>query len=88
MGMKDALPFLGMVSMQFIQVGIIVAIKEATSNGMTKFTFIFYTNAIAALILLPTSFLVHRYPFSLRHTHTNTLCVYVLEQPTKIIGNV
>ncbi|PSS28647.1 WAT1-related protein [Actinidia chinensis var. chinensis] len=60
MGMKDALPFLGMVSMQFIQVGIIVAIKEATSNGMTKFTFIFYTNAIAALILLPTSFLVHR----------------------------
>ncbi|XP_028095828.1 WAT1-related protein At3g28050-like isoform X6 [Camellia sinensis] len=59
MGMKEALPFLGMVSIQFIQVGMIVAVKEATSHGLTKFTFVFYSNSLAALILLPTSFLLH-----------------------------
>lgn len=60
MGMKDALPYLGMVAVQFIQVGLIVAIKEATSSGMTKFTFVSYYNALSSLILLPTSFLIHR----------------------------
>ncbi|CAL5421390.1 unnamed protein product [Camellia sinensis] len=60
MGMKEALPFLGMVSIQLIQVGMIVAVKEATSHGLTKFTFVFYSNSLAALILLPTSFLLHR----------------------------
>ncbi|KAG5522280.1 hypothetical protein RHGRI_034459 [Rhododendron griersonianum] len=59
MGMKDAVPYLGMVGVQFIQVGLIVAIKEATSSGMTKFTFVAYYNALSSLILLPTSFLIH-----------------------------
>ncbi|KAL6983635.1 hypothetical protein U1Q18_017015 [Sarracenia purpurea var. burkii] len=58
--MEDALPILGMLCAQLIQVGLIVAIKEATSTGMSKFTFIFYSNALAALVLLPTSFVVHR----------------------------
>lgn len=61
MGMKDALPYLGMVGVQFIQVGLIVAIKEATKSGMTKFTFVSYYNALSSLVLLPTSFLIHRY---------------------------
>ncbi|KAI8528373.1 hypothetical protein RHMOL_Rhmol12G0144100 [Rhododendron molle] len=59
MGMKDAVPYLGMVGVQFIQVGLIVAIKEATSSGMTKFTFVSYYNALSSLVLLPTSFLIH-----------------------------
>ncbi|CAL5418994.1 unnamed protein product [Camellia sinensis] len=57
--MKEVLPFSGMVSVQFIQVGMIVAVKEATSHGLTKFTFVFYSNSLAALILLLTSFLLH-----------------------------
>ncbi|XAR48048.1 hypothetical protein NMG60_11030749 [Bertholletia excelsa] len=60
MKMKEALPFLGMIAVQFIQVGLIVAIKQATSRGMTKFVFVFYSNALASLVLLPTSFLIHR----------------------------
>ncbi|XP_057495924.1 WAT1-related protein At3g28050-like isoform X1 [Actinidia eriantha] len=60
MGMKDALPYLGMVSAQVIQVALIVAIKEATSTGMTKFIFVCYSNALAALVLLPLALLVHR----------------------------
>ncbi|GMP82903.1 hypothetical protein CsSME_00037013 [Camellia sinensis var. sinensis] len=58
--MKEVLSFPGMVSVQFIQVGMIVAVKEATSHGLTKFTFVFYSNSLAALILLPISFLLHR----------------------------
>ncbi|GMP82902.1 hypothetical protein CsSME_00037013 [Camellia sinensis var. sinensis] len=57
--MKEVLSFPGMVSVQFIQVGMIVAVKEATSHGLTKFTFVFYSNSLAALILLPISFLLH-----------------------------
>ncbi|KAA8533115.1 hypothetical protein F0562_033352 [Nyssa sinensis] len=57
---KSVLPFVGMVFVQIAQVGLIIAGKEAMSNGMTNFTFVFYSNAIASLILLPSSFLVHR----------------------------
>jgi hypothetical protein len=31
------------------------------SQGMTSFIFIFYSNSIAALILLPSSFFIHRF---------------------------
>lgn len=56
----DVAPFVGMVSVQLIQVLLMVAIKEATSAGMTKFTFVFYSNALAAFILLPISLFTHR----------------------------
>ncbi|KAL7196784.1 hypothetical protein ACSBR1_036738 [Camellia fascicularis] len=90
MGMKEALPFLGMVSIQFIQVGMIVAVKEATSHGLTKFTFVFYSNSLAALILLPTSFLLHR---STRPPITfSLLCklfvISLLGCTSQIVGNV
>ncbi|KAI7996755.1 WAT1-related protein [Camellia lanceoleosa] len=90
MGMKEALPFLGMVSIQFIQVGMIVAVKEATSHGLTKFTFVFYSNSLAALILLPTSFLLHR---STRPPITfSLLCKFfvisLLGCTSQVIGNV
>ncbi|KAK3041759.1 hypothetical protein RJ639_000275 [Escallonia herrerae] len=58
--MKTALPFVGMVVVQFAQVGLMVVSKKAMASGMTNFTFVFYSNALAALILLPLSFLIHR----------------------------
>ncbi|XP_052173445.1 WAT1-related protein At3g28050-like isoform X2 [Diospyros lotus] len=60
MGVKEVAPFVGMAAVQFIQVGLMAAIKAATSSGMTKFTFIFYSNALASLFLLPLSLLLHR----------------------------
>ncbi|KAA8519152.1 hypothetical protein F0562_013374 [Nyssa sinensis] len=61
MGMKKGvLPFVGMVLAQFAQVGLMIAGKEAMSSGMTNFTFVFYSNALASLVLLPSSFLIHR----------------------------
>ncbi|KAI8528372.1 hypothetical protein RHMOL_Rhmol12G0144100 [Rhododendron molle] len=86
MGMKDAVPYLGMVGVQFIQVGLIVAIKEATSSGMTKFTFVSYYNALSSLVLLPTSFLIHR---STRPPITfSLLCKFFLLAVFGCIANV
>lgn len=34
--------------------------KKAIANGMTNISFIFYSNALASLILLPSSLLLHR----------------------------
>ncbi|XP_059658544.1 WAT1-related protein At4g15540-like [Cornus florida] len=60
MGMKDALPFVGMVIVEFAQVGLFIVAKEALSSGMTNYAFVFYSNVIASLILLPSSFFIHR----------------------------
>ena len=64
--MKSVAPYLGMVIAQTAQVGLIIVSKEAMSNGMSKYVFVTYSNALASLILLPTSFLAHRclYPNS------------------------
>ncbi|KAK3015571.1 hypothetical protein RJ639_007744 [Escallonia herrerae] len=59
MGTKTALPLVGMVVAQFAQVGLMVVSKKAMASGMTNFTFVFYSNSLAALILLPLSFLIH-----------------------------
>lgn len=61
MEMKSAVPFLAMVAVQFAQVALMVVSKKAMATGITNFTFVFYSNAIASLILLPSSFLIHRY---------------------------
>lgn len=58
--MKSFLPYLGMILAQCAQVGLIILSKQAMSSGMTNFSFIFYSNALASLILLPSSFLFHR----------------------------
>ncbi|KAI3467491.1 hypothetical protein Pfo_024154 [Paulownia fortunei] len=60
MGMENAVPYVGMVIVQFAQVGLMIAGKIAMSNGMTTFTFTFYSNALASLILLPVSFFIYR----------------------------
>ncbi|KAL0004147.1 hypothetical protein SO802_011708 [Lithocarpus litseifolius] len=61
MGMgKVALPFVGMVMAEFAQVGLMIVGKEAMSKGMSNLVFIFYSNAFASLILLPSALLFHR----------------------------
>ncbi|KAL4574112.1 hypothetical protein LXL04_020936 [Taraxacum kok-saghyz] len=60
--MKSTLPFLGMVIGQIAQVGLTLAGKKAITSGMHNFSYVFYSNFLASLILLPTSFLVHRSP--------------------------
>ncbi|KAA8533116.1 hypothetical protein F0562_033351 [Nyssa sinensis] len=60
MGLKDALPYVGMVISEVSQVGLLIAGKKAMSTGMTTFTFVCYSNALASLILLPSSFLIQR----------------------------
>nr|GMD18215.1 WAT1-related protein At3g28050-like [Ipomoea batatas] len=53
---EGALPYLGMVLAQFAQVGLMIIGKAAMSSGMTNFTWVFYPNALAALLLLPAFF--------------------------------
>ncbi|XP_059649731.1 WAT1-related protein At5g40230-like isoform X2 [Cornus florida] len=60
-GRKSVVPFVGMVMVQVAQVGLMIVGKEAMSDGMTNFTFVFYSNSLASLVLLPTSFLIHSY---------------------------
>lgn len=69
MKMNEALPYIGMASTQFAQVGLMIVGKKAMSAGMTNYTFVFYSNALASLILLP-SFFFYRYPFvSIQNNH-------------------
>lgn len=62
---KVTVPFVGMIIAECIQVALIILSKQVMSQGMTSFIFIFYSNTIAALVLLPSSFFIHRYLFSL-----------------------
>uniref|UniRef100_A0A2N9EVX0 WAT1-related protein n=1 Tax=Fagus sylvatica TaxID=28930 RepID=A0A2N9EVX0_FAGSY len=55
-----ALPFVGMVMAECAQVGLMIVGKIAMSKGMSNLVFLFYSNAFASLILLPSSFLIHR----------------------------
>ncbi|MBA0746614.1 hypothetical protein Gogos_009117 [Gossypium gossypioides] len=54
------LPIVGMVMAEVAQVGLMIMGKAAMSHGMPNFVFVFYSNALASLILLPASFLFHR----------------------------
>ncbi|XVF02408.1 hypothetical protein REPUB_Repub04eG0173100 [Reevesia pubescens] len=60
MGKESALPMVGMVMAECAQVGLMIMGKAAMSHGMSNFIFVFYSNALASLILLPSSFLFHR----------------------------
>ncbi|KAI7725353.1 LOW QUALITY PROTEIN: hypothetical protein M8C21_029701 [Ambrosia artemisiifolia] len=60
--MKGALPFLAMVVAQVSQVGLTLAGKKAIQTGMHNFSYVFYSNALTCLILLPSAFLIHRSP--------------------------
>ncbi|KAL0408623.1 UNVERIFIED_CONTAM: WAT1-related protein [Sesamum radiatum] len=57
---SSAAPYVGMVLATTAQVGLIIISKRAMASGMTNYTFVAYSNALAALILLPLSLLVHR----------------------------
>uniref|UniRef100_A0A7N0UB57 WAT1-related protein n=1 Tax=Kalanchoe fedtschenkoi TaxID=63787 RepID=A0A7N0UB57_KALFE len=69
MGLKRAAPFLGMVMAECAQAGLIILSKLAMADGISSFVFVLYSNAIAALVLFPISFIVHRFssrpPFTL-----------------------
>ncbi|KAI3733544.1 hypothetical protein L6452_12987 [Arctium lappa] len=58
--MKSALPFVAMVVGQVAQVGLTLAGKKVIATGMHNFSYVFYSNALASVILLPASFLIHR----------------------------
>ncbi|KAH6801924.1 hypothetical protein C2S51_033370 [Perilla frutescens var. frutescens] len=62
MGLPEhaATPYLGMVVGTIAQVGLIIISKSALATGMSSYTFVAYSNALAALILLPLSLLIHR----------------------------
>ncbi|XP_028783718.1 WAT1-related protein At3g28050-like [Neltuma alba] len=51
---------MAMVAAQFSDVGLNTLVKAATTNGMSKFVFIVYSNALALCFLLPSTFLYHR----------------------------
>ncbi|KAE9603976.1 putative EamA domain-containing protein [Lupinus albus] len=57
---KVTIPFIGMVMAECAQVGLIILSKQIMLQGMNNFIFIFYSNTLAALILLPSSFFIHR----------------------------
>ncbi|OMO78999.1 putative Auxin-induced protein 5NG4 [Corchorus olitorius] len=45
---------LGMVMAEFAQVGLMILSKAAMTHGMSSLIFIFYSNALASLLLLPS----------------------------------
>ncbi|PIA58681.1 hypothetical protein AQUCO_00500553v1 [Aquilegia coerulea] len=49
-----------MVMVEFMDVGLTTISKAAMSRGMNHFVFVVYSNALATLILLPSSFIFHR----------------------------
>ncbi|KAK1437817.1 hypothetical protein QVD17_03615 [Tagetes erecta] len=52
--------YVGMVATQVAQVLLMIISKSAIADGMSTYSFIFYSNAIASLILLPISLTLHR----------------------------
>lgn len=60
MGKIAALPIVGMVLAECAQAGLMIVSKAAMSTGMNNLIFVCYSNALAALILLPTSLAFHR----------------------------
>ena len=81
MGMKKvALPFVGMVMAEFAQVGLMIVGKQAMSKGMSNLVFIFYSNAFASLILLPSALLFHRFSLSLWNTLYSFFFVCMLKK--------
>uniref|UniRef100_A0A2N9G642 WAT1-related protein n=1 Tax=Fagus sylvatica TaxID=28930 RepID=A0A2N9G642_FAGSY len=64
MGVRSCLvgliPFAAMVMVQCLDVGLTTLSKAAMSKGMSHYVFVVYSNALATLILLPTSFIINR----------------------------
>lgn len=58
---KIAGPIVGMLMAECAQVGVIIVSKAAMSGGMSCLIFVVYSNALASLILLPTSLIYNRF---------------------------
>ena len=58
---KDALPFSAMVAVECTNVGLNTIFKAATLKGLSYYVFIFYSYAIATLVLLPLPFIFRQY---------------------------
>lgn len=56
---KKAVPFVGMVLVEVAQVGLMIISKQVMREGMSSLVFVLYSNALASLILLPSSLLFH-----------------------------
>jgi len=60
---KDVLPFSAMVAAECTNVGLNTLFKAATLRGLSYYVFIFYSYAIATLLLLPLPFIFRQYVF-------------------------
>ncbi|TYI40731.1 hypothetical protein ES332_A02G184100v1 [Gossypium tomentosum] len=58
---NDVLPLIAMVTAVSTNVGVNILFKEATSKGMNQYIFITYSYVVAALVLLPLSFIFPRF---------------------------
>ncbi|KAI3941516.1 hypothetical protein MKW92_045297 [Papaver armeniacum] len=56
----EGLPYEAMVAVVCFDVGLTTLSKAAMDKGMSHFVFVVYSNALATLILLPSSFIFHR----------------------------
>ncbi|KAL1344371.1 hypothetical protein HN51_018210 [Arachis hypogaea] len=55
----EIMPFIVMVMMEGCTIALTIFAKTELNNGMSPFVFIVYTNALATIILFPSSFLLH-----------------------------
>lgn len=55
---KEVLPYLAMVSLEFMAAGVTTLTRVAITRGASQLVVIVYSNAIGALILLPSSFFI------------------------------
>ncbi|MBA0760936.1 hypothetical protein Gotri_023648 [Gossypium trilobum] len=58
---NDVAPLIAMVTAVCTNVGANILFKEATSKGMNQYIFITYPYVVAALVLLPLSFIFPRF---------------------------
>ncbi|KAK4257101.1 hypothetical protein QN277_006733 [Acacia crassicarpa] len=56
----ESIPFVAMVMLECLDVGLTTLSKAAMSRGMSHFVFVVYSNALASAILLPSSFIFTR----------------------------
>ncbi|XVE54929.1 hypothetical protein DITRI_Ditri03aG0121000 [Diplodiscus trichospermus] len=58
--LNELAPFAAMVALECLDVGLTTLSKAAMSKGMSHFIFVFYSNALASMILLPAAFFFTR----------------------------
>ncbi|XP_030520897.2 WAT1-related protein At5g40240-like [Rhodamnia argentea] len=57
---RALLPFVGMIVVVQAQASNMVVMKMAMSDGINKYTMVFYSNALSSLVLLPCPFIISR----------------------------